>query len=523
MNSKTMDRKHAVVTMVGLMLGVLMSAMDTTVIGTSMPAIVGDLSGMDRYSWPFTAYLLCCTLSVPIFGRLADFVGRRLVFLAGIGEFIVASVLCGLSADMNQLILFRGLQGLGGGVIISTAFALVGETFPARERGKYTGLVASMFGLSSVIGPSVGGFLTDSLGWRWAFYINLPLGLIAVLVLVIGLAGNRERRVAFALDVPGIALFTASIVPFMLALAWGGRERAWHSPGIVALLAFASLAGAAFVFVERRARNPLLPPFLFRKREFVVSAAATFFSNATFYAGILFLPLYMQEVLHISASGSALATTPMLLSYTVASIAGGQLCSRLGSYRPLSVVASLIATGAMGVLCMIDPSWGSVPVILAMVALGAGLGLTTPIFNIAPQNAFEARHIGTVTSTIQFFRYVGSAVGSAVFGTIMINSLSASVASMDWGKTPEPIRAALRDPKVLMNPPAIKGLIAHVPPQYQESMNSIIARVDGSLALAIRSVFVAAAVFAVLTLISVLVFRRGVRLPVRGGQATEVD
>ena len=512
MESQFLDKRHAAITMIGLMLGVLMSAMDTTVIGTSMPAIIGDLSGMERYSWPFTAYLLCSTLAVPIFGSLADSLGRRLVFLAGIVEFLIASALCGLSRDMTALIVFRGLQGLGGGVIISSAFALVGETFPARERGKYSGLVASMFGISSVIGPSVGGFLTDCLGWRWSFYVNLPLGVIAILVLSLGLAGIKEKRSAVKLDALGAFLFAASIVPFMLALALGGRDYPWASLPVASLLAISVAAGACFVAVERRAASPILPPFLFRNREFVASALATFFSNATFYAGILFLPLYAQEVLHLSASGSAIAITPMLLVYAASSALGGQLCSRIGRYRGIGIAASAIAVLAMGALCLINPSWGALPVVLATIVLGVGLGTTTPIFNIAPQNAFDRRYIGTVTSAIQFFRYVGSAVGSAIFGTLMIASLSSSLKNLDWGRTPAPIRAALDDPKVLMNPSAIKAIGAHTPAQYRPFVDALTLRIDGILAGSIRGVFIAALAFAVLALISVTAYRRGTRL-----------
>jgi len=508
MNESTLDRSHAVITMVALMLGVLMSAMDTTVIGMSMPAIVHDLSGMERYSWPFTAYLLCSTLAVPIFGSLADCLGRRMVFLFGIAEFIAASMLCGFSADMGQLIFFRGLQGLGGGVIISSAFALVGESFHGRERGKYMGFVGAMFGLASVIGPSVGGLLTDNFGWRWTFYVNLPLGIIAFLVLAVGLAGKTERRSALRLDLPGVALFVASLVPLMLALARGGREVSWSSPSIIGLLVLALLMGVSFIAVERRVKYPLLPPFLFREREFVVSAAATFFSNAAFYAGILFLPLYMQEVMHTSVSLSALAITPMLLSYTAANILGGQLHSKLGRYRGLSVSATLVAIVSMGALTLISPALGFLPVIAAMVALGFGLGLTTPIFNIAAQNCFGSEHIGIVTSSIQFFRYVGSAVGSAVFGTLMINNLTASIAGIDWGQTPEAIRKTLSDPNVLMNSTAIRGIVSRVPAQYRAYMDTLTAKIDGLLAGAIHTVFFAACVFAVLSFFSVLAYRK---------------
>lgn len=508
MESVKMSRSRAAVTLAGLMLGVLMSSMDTTVIGTSMPAIVRDLAGMEHYSWPFTAYLLCCTLAVPIFGKLADTVGRQLVFLLGIAEFIVASGLCGLSSSMEQLILFRGMQGLGGGVIVSSAFAIVGEAFPGRERGKYMGLVAAMFGVSSIVGPSIGGFLTDSLGWRWAFYINLPLGVVSFAILAFGLSGVRERRSAFSLDVPGVILFIASLVPLMLALALGGRDYGWASAPIVVLLAVALVSGIAFVAVERRVRDPLLPPYLFREREFSVSAAATFFSSAVFYAGILFLPLYMQEVLHASTTGSALAITPMLVSYSLASVFGGQLCSRLGKYRSLSIVSALIAGAAMVALCLSRASWGATPVILAMVVLGVGLGLSVPVFNIAAQSAFEPREIGTVTSAIQFFRYVGSSVGSAIFGTLMISRLTASLGAMDWGKTPSAIRGALDNPKVLMNPAAIRNFGERVPAQYKQYMDTLILKVDGMLASAIHSVFLAAAVFSALLLLSVLAYSR---------------
>jgi MFS family permease len=521
------------VTMVGLMLGILMSALDTTIVGTAMPGIIRDLSGLGLYSWPFTAYLISSTVATLIFGKLSDSWGRRTVFLGGLAWFIAASALCGTARSMPAFIAFRGLQGAGGGVIISTAFAIVGEAFPPRERGKYMGLLGGMFGLASVIGPTMGGFITDSLGWRWVFYVNLPLGLAAFIVLVLGLAGHRESRSKAALDWAGIALFILAVVPLLLALSLGGKSYAWNSSVILGLFGLAAAASLGLYFVERGLQrraalrshtdviasvdatasvDAFLPIAFFKDREFSVSALGSFFTNAVFFAGILLIPLYLQRVLGSSATGSGLAITPFVLAYAAASVVSGQIISRKGSYRGSAIVCSILALATLLPLCFLDPAWGAIPVIAAMLLLGAALGGTTPIFQVAAQNRADPRSIGAVTSSVMFFRNLGSTVGSAVYGAVMTGSLSAMLARFDWGPSPDIIKTSLGNPQTLMNSVAVDQIAAKVPAQYRDFVISLIGRLDQGLARALSAAFIAALAFAAAALLACLAFDRSARI-----------
>jgi EmrB/QacA subfamily drug resistance transporter len=519
----TLTPGKVVITMVGLMLGVFMSAMDTTIVSTAMPKMARDLSGLALYAWPFTAYLICSTIATLVFGKLSDIWGRRTVFLISLVWFMIASACCGTSRSMLALIAFRGLQGIGGGVIISTAFAIVGEAFPMRERGKYMGLIGGMFGLASVIGPSTGGFIADSLGWRWIFYMNLPLGAAAIAVLAIGLAGYAEIKSRVKMDWAGIVLFIVATVPLLLGLSRGGKTYAWDSPQILGLFGIAIAAGIGLFFVERRAAQggtdakPFLPIAYFKDREYAAAALGSLASNAVFYAGILIMPLYLQCVLRSSATGSGLAITPFVLTYTLASIGFGQYISFRGRYRGTAVMTALLALLACVPLCFLDPGWGRLPVILIMLLLGTGLGATNPIFQVAAQLHAEPQDIGTVTSSIMFFRNLGASIGTAVYGAILSGSLTARLSHFDWGQAPEMLKASLENPQVLMNRFALDQIVAKVPAQYGDFVKNLLSRLDQVLTGALSAAFWAALAFALINLISCLSLGRGIRIPARSG------
>jgi EmrB/QacA subfamily drug resistance transporter len=520
----------SVATMVGLSLGVLMSALDTTIVGTAMPGITRDLGGMGLYSWPFTAYLVCSTVATMVFGKLSDAWGRRAVFLGALAWFLASSTLCGAARSMGAFIAFRGLQGAGGGVLISTAFAIVGEAFPPRERGKYMGMIGGMFGIASIIGPTMGGLITDGLGWSWVFYINLPLGLAAAAVLSAGMAGRAERKSKARLDWAGLTLFVAAVVPLLLGLSLGGKNYAWTSPPVIALFATAAAAGVGLGLVERSLYSrraepstpgdaaaaappaPFLPIAFFKDREYSFAAAGSFFSNAVFFAGILLIPLYLQRVLGSSATGSGLAITPLVLSYTISSVAAGQLISRRAGYRGLAIASSILALAALIPLCLLSPSWGRTPVVLAMLLLGAALGATTPVYQIAAQGSVDPRSIGAVTASVQFFRSLGSTVGSAVYGAVMSGSLQAMLRDFDWGQSPDILKSTLGNPQILLNGAAVEQVIAKVPAQYGGFIAGILGRLDRGLASAISAAFVAALAFGLCALASCLAFGKDGRV-----------
>jgi EmrB/QacA subfamily drug resistance transporter len=510
----TLSPGKIAVTMLGLMLGLLMSALDTTIVGTAMPKIARELSGMGLYSWPFTAYLICSTVATLVFGKLSDSWGRRPTFLLGLCWFIAASALCGAAPTMAAFVSFRGLQGIGGGIVTSTAFAIVGEAFPPRERGKYMGLLGGMYGVAAVIGPSMGGFIADGFGWRWVFYMNLPLGLAAFAVLAIGLAGHAEQKSRANVDWAGIALFLLSVVPLLLALSLGGKSFAWGSLPILGLFALALVSTAALLAVERRvaAGKAILPLGFFEDREYAVSALGSFFSNAVFFAGILLIPLFLQRVMGSSAAGSGLAITPYVLAYTVGSVFAGQIISRLGRYRSSAIVCAILSLAATFPLCLIAPAWGKLPVVAAMLALGLGLGGATPIYQVAAQNNHDQRSIGAVTASVMFFRNLGSTVGSAVYGAIMSGSLSLMLARFDWGPVPEVVKTSLRNPQTLMNTAAVDQVMAHVPAQYEGMMVSLLGRLDLGLSSALSAAFWAALAFAAASLACCLAFGKEVRI-----------
>lgn len=506
-----LQRSEIITTIIGLMLGVLMSALDNTVVGTAMPKLVRDLGGLDLYSWPFTIYFLTSTLAIPVFGRLADQLGRRTIFLAGLSEFILASILCGLSPNMITFIIFRGLQGLGGGILISNAFALSGEIARPERRGAYAGMIAAMFGVAGLLGPSVGGLLADGPGWRWAFYINLPIGLAALAVLVFGLRHVKEQRTKPQLDIWGLSCFILAVSPLLLALSWGGREYPWTHPVILGLGGMALVFMVLFLRQEHRhPQTALLPPWLFGKADFTMAAAGIFLSNATFFGAILFLPLWIQTVLGNSASVSGLAMTPLLVSYTLAVVVGGQLIGKFKTLRWYCFGSGTVAVAGAIALTLIQSSMGLPSLAGAMVLLGLGLGAITPAIAMAAQNSVEPRFIGVATATNNFFRNLGASVGSAIFGSVFLQRLHDGLASVDWAQTPTGLKTALEDPNVLMSPAALRSIGEQVPAAWQSLFHQLMTQIVDKLALAINGVFLVMLVAAVLSL-PVLLFIKGAR------------
>ncbi|HEU5431045.1 MAG TPA: MDR family MFS transporter, partial [Thermomicrobiales bacterium] len=345
--------RQLAVAMTGILLGLLLSALDSTIVGTAMPRIIADLGGLDHYAWVATSYLLTSTAAVPIFGKLSDIYGRKWFYIGGMIFFLAASALCGISQSMAQLIAFRGLQGIAGGILTANAFAIIGDLFPPAERGKWQGVTSSVFGLASVVGPWLGGWLTDGPGWRWVFYVNIPVGLLAAAVLTIGLPAIRGH-VQAAIDWGGAALIVASTVPLLLALSLGGSQFAWVSPQIIGLFALAIVMAVLFVFVENRVPEPIIDPELFRNRTFTISVVSMFLVGAGMFGAIMYVPLFMQGVIGASAANSGAVLTPMMLSLAVASTIGGQIISRSGRYKWAAVGGLAIMTVGLVLQARLD-------------------------------------------------------------------------------------------------------------------------------------------------------------------------
>jgi len=478
--------------MLGVMLGVLLAALDSSVVGTAMPNIISDLHGIDLYTWPFTAYMLCSTIIIPVSGKMADMYGRKLIYLSGIVIFLAASALCGISWNMMALIVFRGAQGMGAGIILSSAFAVVGELFSPRERGKYMGFVASMFGLSSLLGPALGGFITQTswLGWRWIFYINIPLGIIAFLTVLFALPSAGEDLEKKKIDFLGLGAFIVAIVPFLLGFTWAGKNYAWLSPEILGMFAFSIVFFIIFYFIEKKAESPIIPLQLFRKNIFNISIGAMFMSSVAMFGIVIFLPLFLQAVLGKDPGTSGAIITPMMLSFVFASIVSGRIISATGKYKILSIVGFGFALFGTILFYFMDENVTDFQLYRNMIVLGIGLGGTMPAFNIAVQNAFPQQMTGVVTSGVQFFRNMGSTIGAAIMGSVMISRMKIHFGDIQ-GKMGLPAGSgsklgALADPMAIKDPATMAKLKSTMPP---DMLHKLMGLVKQGLTASLHDVF----------------------------------
>jgi EmrB/QacA subfamily drug resistance transporter len=409
-----------------LMLGMLLAALDQTIVSTALPTIVGDLGGLSHLSWVVTAYLLAATISTPLYGKLGDLYGRKPFFQLAIAIFLVGSMLSGLSQNMFELIGFRALQGLGAGGLMVGAQSIIGDVVPPRERGKYQGMMGGIFALASVAGPLLGGFLTDSASWRWIFYINVPLGAIALVVTATALP-STARRVSHSIDWLGAALLAAGTSSVILLATWGGTQYGWLSAPIIALAVVGAAVLVTFFVVERRVAEPIIPPRLFRSSVFNVASAVGFVIGFAMFGAIVFLPLFLQLVDGASATSSGLNLLPLMVGLLTASIGSGQLISRTGRYKIFPVAGTALAAIAMLLLSTLTPSTSRVLLSVYMVILGAGLGMVMQVLVLAVQNAAERRDLGVATSSATFLRSIGSSIGVAIFGAIFSSQLAANL------------------------------------------------------------------------------------------------
>ena len=437
------------VTLWAVLIVFLLSALDQTIVATAMPRIIAELHGLALYSWVTTAYLLTSTVMVPIWGKLSDLYGRKPILLASIGFFLTGSWLSGLSGEfgawpvlgggMTQLIFFRAIQGIGGGGLFTTGMAIVANLFPPRERGKYSGLFGGVFGLASALGPLVGGYFTDHgtvqlfghtvAGWRWVFYVNLPLSLLS-LFMILGKMPKMSHQAKGRVDVLGALLIIATLVPLLLALTFGGHTHPWTSPLVLGLFAGAAAGLIAYVVAERFASDPILPLALFKNRVFSTANLAGFLVNMSFMSTVAFLPLFMQLGQGVKATTSGLSTLPMMAGLMVSSIGSGRLVTRTGKYKAFMLGG--VAMTFLGILLLsrMNADTSRLDLAWRMLVLGIGLGPGQSLFNLAVQNALPPQQMGVVTSSSQFFRQIGATTGVALFGTALTNHLNRGLGSV---------------------------------------------------------------------------------------------
>lgn len=424
MNSE-LTKKQKLNALAGVLLGLLLASLDSTIVGTSMPKIIASLGGMNQYTWVATTYMLALTISMPISGKLADMFGRKRFFLVGIGIFLTGSALCGMSGSMTQMIAFRGFQGIGAGVLMSSAFTLIGDIFPPLERAKYQGVMGAVFALSSLIGPSLGGVITDNLGWTWTFYVNVPVGAVALLFIAKTLPNRKQGGSSKTIDFAGILTLVAAMLPLLLAFSLAGKSCAWDSAEIICLFAFGSVMTVIFLLVERNARNPVIPLNLFSERTFNIAVIGRFMSSAGMFGAVMFIPLFVQKVMGSSATSSGMVTTPLTLAVLLASVLSGRIIARTRKYKFLAVAGFALMAAGMFLCSRMGTGTKDAEVILNMAVTGFGLGISTPIFVLAVQNTFPKDKLGVVTSSVQFFGNIGGVIGMAVMGSLIdINLLN---------------------------------------------------------------------------------------------------
>jgi EmrB/QacA subfamily drug resistance transporter len=411
----------------GLMAGMFLAALDQSIVGTALPQIVSEFNSLDKLSWVVTAYLLTSTASTPLWGKISDLYGRRPLFIAAIVTFLAGSVLSAMSQNIEMLIAFRAVQGLGAGGLMSLAFATIGDVIPPRERGRYMGYFGAVFGLSSVAGPLLGGVLTDGPGWRWIFWINVPIGAVALVIVSARLKLEHVRR-SHQIDYLGAATVAAAVTSLLLYLSWSGPQNGWGSGLSLALLAGSIVLGVAFVLIELRVPEPIIPMDLFKGRIFSGNAAYAFLMGVAMFGAIIFLPLYLQAVKEMSPTESGLALLPMIAGIFAASIPSGQLMSRTGRYKQYPIVSAIMVAGAMLLFSTISTTTPYWQLAIYMFLMGAGLGLSMQIVVTAAQNSVPRQHMGTATSTMTFFRSMGGAIGTAVFGAVLTSRLKTHLA-----------------------------------------------------------------------------------------------
>ena len=489
-----LSHKRKLAIMIAILAAMFFAAINQTIISTAMPRIIAVLEGIDYYTWVITIYMLTSTIATVLVGKLSDIYGRKPFLLGGILFFLIGAFLCGFSQNILQLIAYRGIQGVGAGIIMSTAFTAVGDLFSPRERGKWSGIMMSAFGFSSVLGPALGGWLVDHMDWHWLFWIFLPLGVVAF-ILILALFPKTARRESESIDWFGSLFLSLTIIALLLGFSWAGSRYDWGSPQILGLFAAAVVCGIIFTLVERKVKSPVLPLHLFRNDIVTISNVIGFLMNAGMMGALIYISFFVQGVEGIAPTYAGYVTIPMSVSMVIMSTIIGQYITKTGKYKRYALIGMPIMVLGMLIMAFMDNVWTAVA---AMIVFGVGLGVGMPVFSLTVQNAVSPAELGVATASSQLFRNIGGTIGIAVLGTVMSSSLSSNLKEKMAGsggaaaQLDEQTRAqlaALTDPNMLLDQPKLKEVIASLPADVQPVANLLIEAVRDALSSSLSVVF----------------------------------
>ncbi|MFC4766163.1 MDR family MFS transporter [Effusibacillus consociatus] len=497
-----LDQKRKITIMISIMAAMLFAALNQTIVGTALPRIIAELGGIEYFSWVFTIYMLASSVTAILVGKLSDIYGRKPFILIGIGMFIIGSFLAGLAGSIVELIIYRGIQGFGGGMILSTAFTAVGDLFSPRERGRWQGLMSSVFGLASVFGPTLGGYIVDHTDWHWVFWIFLPVGFVAF-ALIWWLFPSAERKEGETVDYFGSVFLTLTMVPMLLAFSWAGTKYEWGSTEILGLFGASLAALAIFIMIERRVTSPVLPLLLFQNRIFTISNLVGFTMGAGMFGAVMYMPFFVQGVIGTSATASGFVMMPMTLSMVVASSLSGQLTTKTGKYKLLALAGVLVMAAGMFSMSFMTTGTTNTIAVINMIIVGLGLGIAFPIFTLTVQNAVDQNLLGVATASAQLFRQLGGTIGVAVMGTIMSHRITEKMgqlaAESGMGavvqRDPQLSQklSVLQNPQILMDPAKLARIEASLPPELKELFGKLILLLREALSYSLSGVFLAGA------------------------------
>jgi len=508
---RSLPRQQVKWTLIGVFLAMFLGSLYQTVVGTAMPKIVVDLGGFSQYTWITTIYIITSAVTVPITGKLIDMYGRKSFYIAGLAIFTAFSLACGFSQSMTQLIIFRGVQGIGAGIMMANAFTVIGDLFPPAERGKYQGYITAVFGVSSIIGPTLGGFVTDALSWNWVFFLTVPLGILIIIIFVKYFPDIRPDNLKHSVDYLGASILVLTVVPALLALSMGGVNYPWASIQIMGMFIFSFLMLILFIFIESRSQEPIIPLSLFKNRIVAVSEVIAFITGVGLFGGSVFVPLFFQGVKGTSATTSGNMMIPMMIGNIIGSFVSGQLLSRNGGhYKIIGIVGNALTVLGIGLLATLNVNTNFTSAIIFTFITGLGMGVIMPLFTIAVQNAVPYSILGVASSSVAFFRSIGGAVGLAILGSVMNNRFASEFFNQvsDRIKDAVPmdrLSALVQNPQGLINPEAqsqLQDLFSQAGPQSAELLQELVFVLRQALSTAISEVFFIAMIIMSLALIA---------------------